>query len=89
MEGVCELWEALKEGFVRSFLVEFPGEVIEPGLLLQAVLMGWLGGFSFEGEVHALMAAVLLWMAGFDALDSDAQTEPPARGHQTERLERL
>src|SRR5579872_4566422 len=46
--------------------VEVFDEVIERGLL-------------FEGEVHAFMPAVLLGMARFDALDADAQSQPPDR----------
>jgi hypothetical protein len=30
------------------------------------------GGFFFGREVHAFMAAVLLWMTGANALDADA-----------------
>ena len=33
---------------------------IEPGLLLQEVLGGGLGGFLLQRQMHALMAAVLL-----------------------------
>jgi hypothetical protein len=57
--------------------VEFLGEGIEAGLLLQGI-EGWrAGGFLLEGEVHALMPAVLLGMAWLDALDGDAQAQPP------------
>src|SRR4029078_1559153 len=31
----------------------------------------------FQGEMHALMAAVLLGMPGFDAFDGDAEPQPP------------
>ena len=82
MEGILELGQALvgsacgavalcgalhAGGLVRSFLVEFFEKVIEAGLLLQAVRAGRSGGFLFEGEVHALMAPVLLrvsWLVG-------------------------
>jgi hypothetical protein len=36
---------------------------IELGLLLQEVTAGWLCGFEFQGQMHALVAAVLLRMA--------------------------
>ena len=47
---------------------------IELRLLLEEVLAGWLGGFLLEGQVHALMAAVLFGMSGLDPLDLDPQT---------------
>ena len=52
-------------------------EVVELGLLLQEVAAGRLGGLELQGQMHALMAAVLLRMAGLDALDFDAEPEPP------------
>ena len=51
-------------------------EVIQARLLLE-VLGGGFGGFFLEAQVHALMAAILLGMTGFDALDVDSQTQPP------------
>ena len=60
-----------------SFVVEFLEEIIEPGLLLQAVHAGGSRGFLFQGEMHALVAAVLLGLAGLDAFDIDAEPEPP------------
>ena len=57
---------------VRPVLVEVADEVVEAGLLDEEVLGSRLGGFLLEREVHALVAAVLLGMAGLDALDVDA-----------------
>ena len=54
-------------------------EVIEPGLLLQEVLRGWLGGLQLQSQMHALMAAVLLPVASLDPLDLDTEPEPPDR----------
>ena len=48
-------------------------EVIEASLLLQQVAGGGLGGFLLERQMNALMAAVLLWVTRFDALDVDAE----------------
>src|SRR5947199_3280121 len=72
--GRIELGRALHgERLVRSFGVELLDEGIEAGLLLQAVCAWRAGGLLLEGEMHAFMAAVLLRMARFDALDLDAQ----------------
>ena len=57
------------ERLVRAFGVELAHEGIEPGLLLQTVETGRAGSLLLQGQVHALMAAVLLRMAGLDALD--------------------
>ena len=52
-------------------------KVIEALLLLGEVVACGLGGLFFEGQMHTLAAPVLLWAAGFDAFDTDAQTQPP------------
>ena len=62
-----------------AFGVELAEEGIEPGLLLQSVEARRPRGFFLQGQVHALMATVLLRLAGLDALDSDAQPQPPDR----------
>jgi transposase InsO family protein len=61
------------EGFVRPFLVEFLYEIVEAGLLLETVRAGRPRGLFLQGQMHALMAAVLLRMAWLDALDGNAQ----------------
>jgi hypothetical protein len=38
-------------------VIELVDEVVEAGLLLQAVDAGRPGGLGFQGEVHALVAA--------------------------------
>ena len=45
---------------------------------------GGPGCLLFESEVHALMAAILLGMARFDALDGNAEAS-----HQTASFDRL
>ena len=64
---------------MRPFGVELGREGVEAGLLLQGVGAGRSSGFLLEREVHALVAAVLLRVAWLDALDRDAEPEPPDR----------
>ena len=62
------------ERLVWPLGVELFDEVIEAGLLLEAIGARGSHGLFFKGEVHSLMASILLWVAGFDAFDVD--TEP-------------
>ena len=62
---------------MRSLIVVAVDEVIELGLLLQEVVASQLCGFRLQGRMHAFMAAILLRVAGLDALDRDAETQPP------------
>ena len=64
---------------MRSFDIELVNEGIEAVLLLQAVPAWRAGRLFLEGEMHALVAAVLLRMAGLDAFDRDAKAQPPDR----------
>jgi hypothetical protein len=64
---------------VRPFGIEFLNKVVEAGLLLQTVHSGRSGCFFPQCEMHALVAAVLLWVARLDALDGDAEPQPPHR----------
>jgi hypothetical protein len=52
-------------------------EAVEALLLLQEVERGWLGGLLVQRQMHALVSAALLWVARLDALEADAQTQPP------------
>ena len=47
---------------------------IETVLLLQKVVAGGFGRLFLEGQVHALMAPVLLRMARFDAFDPNTKS---------------
>ena len=67
------------ERLMRSLIVVNPDEVIEALLLLQEVERGGLGGFILERQVHALVASILLRMSRLDALNVDAQSQPPHR----------
>lgn len=64
---------------MRPFGIVLGNEVVEAFLLLDDVGTRWAGGFTLEREVHALVAAVLLRMARLDALDGDAEPQPPDR----------
>jgi hypothetical protein len=48
-------------------------EAVEPGLLLKEVLSGGLGGLLLQGQLHALVAAILLRPARLDAFDVNAE----------------
>ena len=52
-------------------------ERIEPGLLLEHIGGGGLSGFGLQGEMHAFVPTILLRMTGLDALDVNAEAEPP------------
>jgi len=67
------------KSLVGPFVVVTADECIELGLLLEKVAGSWLGGFFLERQVHAFMTAVLLGMPRFDALDANAEAEPPHR----------
>ena len=64
--------------------VVFAHEGIEASLLLQAVHPRRSGRLFFQGQVHALVAAVLLRASGFDAFYG-----MPSLSHQTESLEEI
>jgi hypothetical protein len=64
---------------VRTFIVELFNEGIELGLLLQQISAGWTSGFFLQGQMHALVAAVLLRMTGPNTFDADAEPQPPDR----------
>jgi len=62
-----------------ALVVVLVDEVLEFGLLLQEIATGRFGGGLFEGQMHALMPAVLLRVPWLDTLDLDAQAQPPHR----------
>ena len=92
MEGIVDIGEALigakgglvdlrrafhGNGFVGPFGVELVQKVIEAGLLLKTVLAWRPRGFGLESSVHAFVTAILLGFSGLDALDGDAEPQPP------------
>jgi len=64
---------------VRPLVVVNPDELIEALLLLQEVEGSRLSGFILERQVQAFMPTVLFRVSGLDALDVDAQAQPPHR----------
>ncbi len=76
-EGIAFGWALHGQRLVRPFAIELLPEVIESFLLLQGVHAGWPCRFLLEGEVHALVAAILLRVAWLDALDGDSEAQPP------------
>lgn len=63
----------------------FVDERIEAFLLLQEVERRRFGGFLLLGQMHALVAAILLRVARLDPLDGDPQPQPPhCQTRQTE-----
>src|ERR1700686_2336909 len=64
---------------MRSLLVVVADEVVELSLLLQEVLARGFGGFFLQGQVHAFVPTVLLWITRSDTLDADPEAQPPHR----------
>ena len=64
---------------MRSFVIEDLHEFVEARLLLKEICRRWLSGFFFQSEMHAFVPAVLLGVAWLDALDANAQSQPPDR----------
>jgi hypothetical protein len=64
---------------MRSLLFEFAHESTKTRLLLEDVAAGRAVRLLLEGQMHALMAAILLRVAGPDALEGGAQPQPPDR----------
>jgi hypothetical protein len=64
---------------VRPLAVVAFDERVEAGLLLEDIGDRGLGGFLLQREMHALVPAVLLGVPWLDALDRDAQAQPPDR----------
>jgi len=62
---------------VRPITVVTADEGVELRLLLQEVLCGGLGRLPLHGQMHALVAAILLGMPRLDALDLNAKPQPP------------
>jgi hypothetical protein len=64
---------------VRAFVVVDAPKAAEAELLRGERVRGRLGGLLLERPVHALVAAVLLRLAGGNALGPDAELDPPNR----------
>ena len=66
-----------RERLMRTLVVELLDKGVELGLLLKQVGAGGTGGLLFQGQMHALVTAVLLRMTGADAFYADAEPQPP------------
>ena len=64
---------------VRPLVVVCVTELVEALLLAVHRLVRWTRRFGFECAMHSLVCAVLFGVAGHDALDLDAQPNPPQR----------
>lgn len=64
---------------VRTLLVVLAAELVEAALLGAPVGRHRRHGLLLQGQVHALVASVLLRMRRLDALGHDAQLDPPQR----------
>src|SRR3546814_5126957 len=74
--GAIDLdWGLHGERVVGAFAVELADKIIETGLLLQDVGAGRAGRLLLQRQVHALVAAVLLRLAWFDAFDLNRSEE--------------
>ena len=65
------------ERLVGPLRIELAHKIVEAGLLLEEVHAWRPGRFFLQGKMHPFVAPVLLGMTGFDALDRDAQPQPP------------
>jgi hypothetical protein len=64
---------------VRTDVVEFIAEVVEPTLLSWQASSGRPGRFVLEGLVHPFVAAILLGFPGLDEFREYAEANPPSR----------
>ena len=65
--------DTVAKRLVRTKLVVLAAEVVEGPLLSAQGAARRHGGVELEGEVHALMAAVLLRLSGFDPFVANAE----------------
>ena len=70
---------SLAERFVRPLLVELGTELIQAALLGVTGGGRWAGALGLERAMHPFVTAVLLRLAGCDALGDDPQLDPPHR----------
>ena len=64
---------------MRLLVVVALQKSIEASLLLQEIRRSGLGGLAFQGQMHALMPAVLFRMPRLDAFDLNSEAQPPDR----------
>ena len=64
---------------MRPLVVEDLDKLVEPGLLLKKIGSRRFSGFFLQGQMHALMATVLLRMTRLDPFNANTEPEPPDR----------
>jgi hypothetical protein len=72
-------WDFHRQCLVGALVVVLALPPIEARLLLEPVGCRRFRGMLCEREMQALVPAVLLGMPGLDALQSDAEPQPPDR----------
>ena len=62
---------------MRALVIEFLHEVVKSRMLQQDIHARRAGSFLLERQMHAFMAAVLLRVSRFYALEANAKAQPP------------
>ena len=65
---------------MRALVVEDLAELVEPTLLRSLIGCRRIGGFLLEGQVHSLVATVLIRSTRLDVLRLDPRLDQPRPG---------
>src|SRR6266851_787626 len=85
---LCRCRHPHAQRLMGALLVVALDEGIEARLLLEHIRLRRAGGLPLQGEVHALVPAVLLRLARLDPLDQNAEPQPP-HGELTQPVESM